>query len=353
MANKNIIRGNLIVSGTIGDNVVHQMSGTYLSLSASSTFGRGREHFHQMSGSHSISGNLYVEGTHILKIGQGPSGTPYNISTTTIGVDDTTTYGLAPLYIYSNKVNNGYTQYTTPTGSIILSAHPFAAIISASHPIVEIGWRDNSNLYRPSWYITETDISSSERSSAQMLGNEVDAAAAIGTIIGSAEYYSTAGSKLLTVINGTGSMEREREYTDYIGNKIINQSDYTGSTQFKYWSELVTITGTYIDTVNTIEAGAICYGVGCYVVTDIPTASYFHIGHTGPTEAFYQWGYGVVPSASVNNLTTSMSGSMQFYTASTAVRITPNTGIGTGFSYSDTGTVRVEARYMVIIPPQS
>ena len=297
-----------------------------------------------MSNKNVIRGNLYSSGSYgIVKIGEVP---------TTVGLSNMFGIGVSEelansrtvlsssLYIYANK------SLSLKSGSIVLSAHTNQAAIDVNEPIVEIGWRDSSETYHPSWFVTETAISSSARSTAMSIGTEEDAGDAIGSQVGSSEYYTTAGAKLLSVVNGTGSAEREREYTDYYGTKVLGVSEWTGSMSITYWSELLTIdAAASTDTVNEIPAGALVLGVSARVVTVIPTAVWWGVGYTGATDA---WGNGMPVAANTTNITGSLSAGPAFFASATPITITPSANPAAA-----TGEVRIEARYITITPPQA
>ncbi|MDP3987426.1 MAG: hypothetical protein Q8P81_04345 [Nanoarchaeota archaeon] len=291
-----------------------------------------------------IRGDLYSSGTFgIIKIGDAPVTVGLS-NLFGIGVAETTANSLSvlssSLYLYSNKSLN------LKSGSIVLSAHTTQATIDTNEPIVEIGYRNSSDTYVPSWFITHNSISSSQRTTAISVGTEVDAGNAIGSQVGSSEYYTTAGAKLLSVVNGTGSAEREREYTDYYGTKVMGISEWTGSMSITYWSELLTLAAAAsTDTVNTIPVGSLVIGVSARVVTVIPTATWWGVGTSASPTA---WGDGIPVAANNTNITGSLSSGIQFFAAATPVTITPNVAPGAA-----TGQVRVEVRYITITPPQA
>ncbi len=283
-----------------------------------------------------ISGSMTLSGSTLL----GICGDKYSLIQS--GSADAMTF-------QSKKGNNAVS-----SGSFVFVADVATVPISASHPIMEFGHKESGcATYTKDWLITPTEISSSTRGTAEILGTELDGGASIGTVVGSETYFSTTGAKLLSVVNGTGSAEHEREFVDHAGSRTFGISDHTGSMSFAYWSELVTITGSFNDTVNTIPAGALCWGVGVRIITSIPTASFLNVGISGSLLGAESklYGIGLVPSASVTNATSSMLNGPRYFVTASAVRLTPGTG-SVGILPA-AGTVRVEARYTVIVPPQA
>jgi hypothetical protein len=171
---------------------------------------------------------------------------------------------------------------------------------------------------------------------AEIYGTEADGAAAVGAKIGSDLAYSTAGAKLLAVMNST----TERAAVDYLGALAINKLDNGQALEIKTLTELTTIEADAdTDTAIEIPAGALVIAVSSYVETAIPgPAAVFDVGVAG---ALTRYADDITVAAGSSGLGT-LDG-IRYYAAATKIRITPDAVPGAA-----TGKVRVTIHYIQI-----
>jgi hypothetical protein len=210
---------------------------------------------------------------------------------------------------------------TTASGnqSIALVADVNNATLDTNHKVAAIGWVDNTDTYTELFNFKAGEIQSTETSSARMLGDEPDGGSVVAAIIGSEPYYSTAGSKLLSVINGTSGYERA--YVDYLGNLCFNMGNngqYLAINSIT--SEETIAAAAYTDTTVTIPAYSYVLAASSRVTVTIPTASGMTIGdNLGNATRF---GWALSTAQGTTNAGTSGAGS--YYHYATPVRVTPS-----------------------------
>lgn len=284
-------------------------------------------------------GNILVSGSTIprnLLIGQLPTG-----SAAVYGIAVTGSYS-ASLGLYGQKENSH-------SGSAV---HIMAVLddpsMNSGYAIALFGWLDKNRKLVEAWKIKEQEIESVVSSSAEILGTDPDGALAIGTVVGSNDPYTTAGSKLLSQQNDGV----EKAYTDYMGQKTFCISPYGGASRFGYWTEYVSVTsGSDTLTVNQIPAGSQVYAVSLYMISSFQTGSEIWIGISGSTGLTEKWGEGIHPSASVTNYTSSMKNGWEHYPNNTPVCVSAS--ILQGATSGATGSMRIEARYLEVVPASS
>jgi len=210
-----------------------------------------------------------------------------------------------------------------------------------------------THIFTGSIYVTgNLDLTGSTLASTEIYGTLGDAADAIGVKIGSSNTYSTAGSKLLSVVNNTN----EKAYIDYTGQMGLLFGANGGKMEFKMVTENLTmVTGATTDSAIQIPAGAICMSVAARVTTDFPmqddsavlAPSTFSIG-TSTTAA--KWGSGISTVAGAVNTTSSMMAGFEYFSSNTSIRITPAIWIS---SDVPAGTIRLSIRYIETTAPTS
>lgn len=185
---------------------------------------------------------------------------------------------------------------------------------------------------------------------SEIYGTDADGSNAIGVRLGSSNTYSTAGSKLLSVLNnGT-----EKSYVDYTGQIGCCYSPNGGKTEFKYATENLTlVSGAGTTSSLMIPAGALVYAVAVYVTADFPIsgatypmASTFAVGTSTTTNV---WGYGIPTTAGSTNATSSTMAGFTYFGTNSGVVIRP----AIYNSDLETGSVRIEARYLSVTAPTS
>jgi hypothetical protein len=261
----------------------------------------------------------------------------------------------APGFKQSSNVLSGDVSISgnlTVSGSFFLSGSTTGSM-SATLPVADNAvarWNGTSGLVLQNSLVVIDDVGniSGPTGSASVLGTAADGGSAVGVVVGSSASYSTAGAKLLSIQNNS----LERQYTDYSGSFVFNISNWGGYLQHTYFSELVTCaTGTLWTTVNTIPAGALNLGVGLRVVDTFPTASKLYSGVL--SGSYTKWAVGIDSNSTVTNLTSSMGAGIEFYQSNQAITISSSVGQRQSLSTTVTGSVRVEARYITLLPPQS
>lgn len=303
------------------------------------------------TGSYYLSGNIEIDSSNLI-IG--------TVASCSSGRDvygiETQAYPSASLNIVSSRENG--------VGNI--SIHSLAnvgvASINENHIIQRFGYKDNLGYCTGSWDIKNKAIESVESSSVELYGTNIDGSDVIAVTLGSQDVYSITGAKLLSITNGSGSGSKEREYVNLSGSRVQNISNYGGYTGFTYKEEAITvISGAYTDSTIYIPAGAVCYGVGVRVLNDVPisgstfpSSSWFSVGISASVGSFTEkWGNGLSTLNTTTNLTSSMKAGFAYYNTDTPIRLSFDHYVSDLSASQGSGSVRVEIRYMQVIPPTS
>lgn len=261
----------------------------------------------------------------------------------------------APRFKQSSNVLSGDVVISgslTVSGSFNVSGSATGSMV-ATLPVADNAiarWNGTSGLILQNSLVDIDDVGniSGPTGSASVLGTAPDGGSAVGVIVGSSASYSTSGAKLLSVQNGGF----ERAYTDYSGSHTFNVSNWGGYLRYNYFSELVTCaTGTLWTTTNVIPDGALNLGVGLRVIDTFPTASKLYLGIL--SSSYNKWAVGVDSNSTVTNSTSSMAAGIEFYSGNQAVTLSSSVGQQQSLTTTVTGSVRIEARYITLLPPQS
>lgn len=336
-----IISGSVYLPTTWQGTTTFTGSNVYMSssleVSGSSKFGYDSTKNHIFTGSTYMSGNLHVQGYNTIVAGTTPIG-----STGSYGIGTHTNHSSSPFVVYSNRTNG------QGNDSIRVIANVGVATINANHSIMKIGYIDDRPQFTASWNITNSTIEAAESSSAELLGTVLDGASAIGTIVGSDNSYTTAGSKLLSIQNNT----YERAYYDYDGSRTYGVTDFGGYLKDTYFSNLISISGStlYYSSTN-VPAGASIMGVGARIITDFQTASVIALGISGSTTGFTEyWGNSMGYLAGVTNSTSSLKSGNTYVSLNTPICVSSSVLQGNAIT---TGSIRIECFYRTINVPNS
>ncbi len=141
----------------------------------------------------------------------------------------------------------------------------------------------------------------------------------------------------------SGSANLDPSYV-YARQAVINTTDNGSEFALKWKSELTTIAASATtDTTITIPADSIVCAVSVRVTVVIPTAATFDIGVAGATTR-----YGAGISTAATTTSTGTLDACRYYSAATAIRITPNLTPA-----DNTGRVRVSIHYLELTPADS
>jgi hypothetical protein len=214
------------------------------------------------------------------------------------------------------------------------------ATIDNNHRLLELDWVNNSDVKTSSWYFTQSSIGFDAYATIVFKGTQLDGVSSVGVDVGSNLTYSTAGARLLRVLNNTN----ERVYVSKDGDIAWGKTNNNAFGIDLVNEELVTIAAA-VDSYGTfdIPAGSVVYGVTCYVQVAIPGTVSFDIGYIGSN---FAWGDDIASTLGTNNDTYAQKNGNIYFAAATKVKIKPNTTPS-----GATGRVRVAIFYRRLYSP--
>lgn len=231
---------------------------------------------------------------------------------------------------------------TTASGavSVAIVSDINAANLDVNHHMLDLKWVDQNDNANTAWYFTERSIEHSGMFTAVLKGGETDNATAVGTELGSENAYTTTGSKLVSVINGTD----EKAYVSHKGEIISCRTVNSAMCAELVEEELITVAAAAsTNSAFEIPSGALVYGVTCFVRTDIPTASGFKLGYATDDDA---WGANISTTAGSHNEGYAQQLGNIAMTSASRILITP-----TATPALASGQVRVAVFYRRLFAP--
>ena len=242
-------------------------------------------------------------------------------------------YLIAPLTEYPVSLEE--------TDAVNILAPVETSALDPSKKIVKIHWLDDGGDAYGVWYLKQREFGFDEYGRAELLGDEDDGAASVGTIIGTSVDFTVDGSTLVKIQNN--GVDKSLFYHN--GGFEFCISDTGGSFKFYPIEELVTVLDlASTETLIEIPAGTEAI-ITCRVVTDIPGVSDFSLGDADDAS---RWGAELSPLAGSTNKSVAQINGFVYFTDATTIVITPDTTPSAA-----TGEVRIFGVYREINPPTS
>lgn len=218
------------------------------------------------------------------------------------------------------------------------------ATLHADHKVLSIGWVNNADSYTELFAFKDGQIVySNVTGGMEFWSDEADGGSAVAFTVGSTNSWTTAGAKLLSVVN-TDPAGYERFYVGYNGDVCVNKGNNAQCLNIKSLTESLTIAAAATTTaVNQIPQYAIVLAVSVRVTTVIPTATDFSVGISGDATR-----YGSTINVAAGTTNPGTQDAARYYNTATSIIITPQASPAAA-----TGVVRLTIHYLDVTPPTS